>query len=71
VHSIWDQIKARFPLEGNESQLVVGAAKLLLTALSVSAGCRIYNAVDTIYYKTAVKLESFLDQYLNTHVLYE
>ncbi|KAF5832596.1 histone acetyltransferase [Dunaliella salina] len=33
--------------------------------------CKIYNAADTIYYKIADKLETFLDQYISSHVFYE
>ncbi len=33
--------------------------------------CRIYNAAETIYYKIANKLESFMDQWLNTHLLFD
>lgn len=33
--------------------------------------CRVYNAPDTIYYKLANKLESLINNYLTTHLLFE
>lgn len=33
------------------------------------SNCHIYNGADTVYYKQGSKLESFLDQYLMSHVL--
>lgn len=45
--------------------------RVFLTSCTHFFGCRTYNAADTIYYKIADKLESYLENYIETHVTHE
>ncbi|EFJ53092.1 histone acetyltransferase [Volvox carteri f. nagariensis] len=72
----YDVIKDPIALDVMEARLSSGCFYVTLEIFNadlrrIFENCRFYNAPDTIYYKLANKLESLVNQYLTTHLLFE
>ncbi|GIL77551.1 hypothetical protein Vretimale_6843 [Volvox reticuliferus] len=72
----YDVIKDPIALDVMEERLASGCFYVTLEIFNadlrrIFENCRFYNAPDTIYYKLANKLESLVNQYLTTHLLFE